>query len=199
VDFPCTIGLPEAQNQCSPAQFKGIFLTSGKILHYGGPGGATLAYFLTGTIIWSVIASLGEMTALMPVKGPITEFATRYVDSAVGFATGWMYWFVASPSSEGPCTDLNRFAYVTVFAAQITASSSLMQFNYDNVLKWTFGVDISPVIWIFIFLAYMTSVNLFPVRVCAPAKHDEEQTRRTNELIRLYSRFTVNLNTYVDV
>jgi amino acid permease len=74
--------------------FKGIFLTCGKILHDGGPGGAILAYVLTGTIVWSVIASLGEMTALMPVKSPITEFTTRYVDSAIGFATGWMYWSV---------------------------------------------------------------------------------------------------------
>ncbi|KAI9860947.1 MAG: hypothetical protein M1813_005626 [Trichoglossum hirsutum] len=72
----------------------GIFLTSGRILHDAGPGGAILAYVLTGTVFWSVIASLGEMTALMPVKSPIMEFATRYVDNAVGFATGWMYWSV---------------------------------------------------------------------------------------------------------
>ncbi|KAH0536832.1 hypothetical protein FGG08_006330 [Glutinoglossum americanum] len=126
----------------------GIFLTCGKILHDAGPGGAILAYVLTGTVIWSVIASLGEMTALMPVKSPITEFATRYIDNAVGFATGWMYWF----------------GYVCVFAAQITASSSLMAFNYDKVIVWSFGADISPVLWIFIFLIYMTGTNLLPVR-----------------------------------
>jgi yeast amino acid transporter len=73
----------------------GILVTSAKVLHAAGPGGAILAYVLTGTVAWSVIASLGEMTALMPVKAPIVEFASRYVDSAVGFATGWMYWFVA--------------------------------------------------------------------------------------------------------
>ena len=72
----------------------GILVTSGTVLHNAGPGGAILAYVLTGTVAWSVIASLGEMTALMPVKAPIVEFASRYVDSAVGFATGWMYWFV---------------------------------------------------------------------------------------------------------
>ncbi|KAI9853557.1 MAG: hypothetical protein M1813_002063 [Trichoglossum hirsutum] len=124
----------------------GIFLSSGSILHTAGPGGAILAYALTGTIIWSAIASLGEMTALMPVKGPITEFPSRYLDDSVGFAVGWM------------------FAYVSAFAAQTTASSSLMQFNYDNVLKWTFGIDTSPAIWISLFLFYMISVNLLPVR-----------------------------------
>ena len=72
----------------------GILVSSARVLHTAGPGGAILAYLLTGTVAWSVIASLGEMTALMPVKAPIVEFASRYVDSAVGFATGWMYWLV---------------------------------------------------------------------------------------------------------
>ncbi|KAI9770162.1 MAG: hypothetical protein M1839_003264 [Geoglossum umbratile] len=127
----------------------GIFLTCGKILHDAGPGGAILAYVLTGTVIWSVIASLGEMTALMPVRSPITEFAFRYVDEAVGFATGWMYWF----------------SYVCSFAAQITASSSLMAFNYDEAIVWTFGERMSPVLWIFLLLIYMTVTNLLPVRL----------------------------------
>ncbi|KAI9773681.1 MAG: hypothetical protein M1840_006955 [Geoglossum simile] len=127
----------------------GIFLTCGKILHDAGPGGAILSYALTGTVIWSVIASLGEMTALMPVRSPITEFASRYVDEAIGFATGWMYWF----------------SYVCSFAAQITASSSLMAFNYDNVIVWKFGERISPVFWIFILLLYMTATNLLPVKI----------------------------------
>ena len=70
----------------------GIFLSTGSILHIAGPGGAILAYALTGTIMGSAIASLGEMTALMPVKGPITEYPTRYLDNAVGCAVGWMYW-----------------------------------------------------------------------------------------------------------
>lgn len=51
-----------------------------------------LAYVLTGTIIWSVVSSLGEMVALTPVKSPIMELPSRYIDEGVGFATGWMYW-----------------------------------------------------------------------------------------------------------
>src|ERR1700742_365241 len=81
---------------CLHCCLQGILITSAKVLHAAGPGGGILAYVLTGTVAWSVIASLGEMTALMPVKAPIVEFASRYVDSAVGFATGWMYWFVVS-------------------------------------------------------------------------------------------------------
>ena len=47
----------------------GLFLQNGRAIYLAGPGLATLAYFLMGTIMWSSTASLGEMTALFPVKG----------------------------------------------------------------------------------------------------------------------------------
>ncbi|KAH0556771.1 hypothetical protein GP486_005439 [Trichoglossum hirsutum] len=124
----------------------GILITSAKVLHTAGPGGAILAYLLTGTVAWSVIASLGEMTALMPVKAPIAEFASRY-----NFP----------PDSE------TRFSYVAAFAALITASSSLIHFNYDDAIQWKAGINYSPVIWIFIFLVYSILINLLPVRFYA--------------------------------
>ncbi len=70
----------------------GLFLQSGKILYLIGPGGAVLAYLLMGSLLWSANASLGEMTAVFPVKGPIIDFPSRYVDEGVGFAVGWMAW-----------------------------------------------------------------------------------------------------------
>jgi yeast amino acid transporter len=38
------------------------------------------------------MASMGEMTALYPVKGPTFEFARRFIDESIGFATAWMMW-----------------------------------------------------------------------------------------------------------
>jgi len=70
----------------------GLFLQNGRSIHYAGPAGATIAYFLAGTIIWSCAASLGEMTALFPVKGPIYELPKRFLDESVGFALAWMTW-----------------------------------------------------------------------------------------------------------
>lgn len=72
----------------------GLFLQSGKVMYLIGPGGAVLAYFLMGTLLWSANASLGEMTAIFPVKGPIIDFPSRYIDEGVGFAVGWMAWYV---------------------------------------------------------------------------------------------------------
>jgi hypothetical protein len=35
------------------------------------------------------MVSLGEMTTYLPLPGAIPQFATRFVDPALGFATGW--------------------------------------------------------------------------------------------------------------
>lgn len=51
-----------------------------------------VAYVIMGTVISSVISSLGEMTALMPVNAPMMEFPRRFLDRGVGLAVGWIYW-----------------------------------------------------------------------------------------------------------
>ncbi len=71
---------------------RGLFLQAGKVIVLAGPGLAVFAYLIMGTVMWSANASLGEMTALFPVKGPIYEFPRRFLDEAVGYATGWMTW-----------------------------------------------------------------------------------------------------------
>ena len=73
----------------------GLFLSAGKAIYMAGPGAAVLAYLVAGTIMWSVMACLGEMTALFPVKGPIFEFPRRFIDESVGLAIGWITWYVA--------------------------------------------------------------------------------------------------------
>jgi amino acid permease len=70
----------------------GLFLQSGKILYLIGPGGAVLAYLIMGSLLWSANASLEEMTAVFPVKGPIIDFPGRYLDEGIGFTVGWMAW-----------------------------------------------------------------------------------------------------------
>lgn len=70
----------------------GLFLSAGKAIYMAGPGAAVLAYLVAGTVMWSAMACLGEMTALFPVKGPIFEFPRRFIDESVGLATGWITW-----------------------------------------------------------------------------------------------------------
>jgi amino acid transporter len=88
-------------------------LSSGKAIFLAGPGVAVIAYLVVGTIFWyvrnyplvllieshtrrAVMASMGEMTALFPVKGPTFEFTRRFVDESVGIASGWITWLASS-------------------------------------------------------------------------------------------------------
>ena len=70
----------------------GFFLQAGRVIYFAGPGLACIAYIITGTAIWSAMASLGEMTALFPVKGAVFEFPSRFLDAGIGYACGGMSW-----------------------------------------------------------------------------------------------------------
>jgi amino acid transporter len=39
-----------------------------------------------------MMVALGEMAALYPVSGAFTHYCARFVDPALGFATGLNYW-----------------------------------------------------------------------------------------------------------
>lgn len=70
----------------------GLFLQAGRVIYLAGPGLGAIAYIVTGTVLWSCAACLGEMTALFPVKGPIIEFPRRFLDESLGYTAGWMTW-----------------------------------------------------------------------------------------------------------
>ncbi|TFK48431.1 general amino acid permease 1 [Heliocybe sulcata] len=71
----------------------GLFLGSGNSLQGAGPAGALIAYALVGTVAYSSLCAVGEMTSLAPVSGTFPHFAARWVDPAFGFAVGWNYFY----------------------------------------------------------------------------------------------------------
>ncbi|EJD00419.1 general amino acid permease 1 [Fomitiporia mediterranea MF3/22] len=71
----------------------GLFLGSGKALHGAGPLGALIAYSIVGTVAYSSLCAVGEMTAHAPISGTFPHFAARWVDPALGFAVGWNYFY----------------------------------------------------------------------------------------------------------
>ncbi|KAI6116789.1 general APC amino acid permease [Pisolithus croceorrhizus] len=71
----------------------GLFLGSGKALSGAGPLGALIAYALVGTVAYSSLCSIGEMTSHAPISGTFPHFAARWVDPALGFAVGWNYYY----------------------------------------------------------------------------------------------------------
>lgn len=70
----------------------GLFLGTGPALSTAGPLGTLIAFTFMGTIVYSVMVSLGEMATFVPVTGSFTVYASRFVDPSLGFAMGWLYW-----------------------------------------------------------------------------------------------------------
>ncbi|ORY81300.1 amino acid transporter [Leucosporidium creatinivorum] len=72
----------------------GYFVGSGSGLTNGGSGGILIAFGVVGMLLWATMQSLGEMAAFISVSGSFTEYMSRFVDPAVGFALGWNYAFM---------------------------------------------------------------------------------------------------------
>ncbi|KIK98792.1 hypothetical protein PAXRUDRAFT_636532 [Paxillus rubicundulus Ve08.2h10] len=71
----------------------GLFVGTANSLAWGGPVGLLLGYIMMGTIVLSVMVSLGEMIAYLPIPGGHIKLAERFVDPAMSFAMGWNYWY----------------------------------------------------------------------------------------------------------
>ncbi|KAI0058944.1 general amino acid permease 1 [Artomyces pyxidatus] len=76
----------------------GLFLGSGSALSGAGPLGALIAYLLVGTVAYSSLCSIGEMTSLAPISGTFPHFAARWVEPSFGFAVGWNYFYTQAIS-----------------------------------------------------------------------------------------------------
>lgn len=114
----------------------GLFVGSGSSLATGGPAGLLIAFFLTGTMLFCTIHSLGELAVLFPVSGSYSVFATRFIDPAWGFAMSWIYaaaWLITLP--------------LELVSASIT------------ITFWQPGI--SNAVFVTIFLILIMAINLF--------------------------------------
>ena len=112
----------------------GLFIGSGTALANAGPVGALIAYIFIGSIVFSVMTSLGEVATYLPVAGAFTSYATRLVDPSLGFAMGWIYWF----------------SWAITFALELTATGLIIQY-------WDPTIQIS--IFIGVFWVLITALN----------------------------------------
>ncbi|CAE6459590.1 unnamed protein product [Rhizoctonia solani] len=118
----------------------GLFLGSGKALARAGPAGALLAYIHVGSIAYSSLCAVGEMTCFAPISGSFPHFAARWVDPAFGFAVGWNYFYTQC---------------ITV-PVEVTAAQIILTF-WDQ--SHTRGIAYTAII-----IVLMCSINLFGVR-----------------------------------
>jgi len=67
----------------------GLFVGSGAALVRAGPLSILLAYSIVGTVIYSLMLAIGEMTTWLPIPGGLTVYAARYLDNSFAFGMGW--------------------------------------------------------------------------------------------------------------
>ncbi|KAI0343336.1 general amino acid permease 1 [Trametopsis cervina] len=130
----------------------GLFLGSGSALSGAGPLGALLAYFIVGSVAYSALCAIGEMTSHAPISGTFPHFAARWVDPAFGFAIGWNYWYSNAIS----------------IPVEITASTILLTFWDSNVSILSLNSANNPMnhqaAYTAMVCVLITAINIFGVR-----------------------------------
>ncbi|KZV88191.1 general APC amino acid permease [Exidia glandulosa HHB12029] len=118
----------------------GLFLGSGASLGRAGPAGALIGYIIVGSVAYSSLCAVGEMTSHAPISGTFPHFAARWVDPAWGFATGANYFY----------TNL-----ITI-PAEVTAAVLVLGFwdeNHSHQIGYTALLCVA-----------MSAINIFGVR-----------------------------------
>jgi amino acid permease len=71
----------------------GLFIRTGSIIVLAGSLGSLLSYIVAGLMVTAVMLCLSEMVSIRSTPGAIFEYPQRYVDPALGFAVGIIYWY----------------------------------------------------------------------------------------------------------
>ena len=117
----------------------GLFVGTGASISAAGPGGAVVSYGVIGIAIYFMMTALGEMVTHRPVAGAFETYTGEYVEPALGFAVGWMYWYSCAMT----------------IAVELVASSIIMKYWFP---------DSPSLLWSVLFLGTILALNLFSAR-----------------------------------
>ncbi|TKW48610.1 Dicarboxylic amino acid permease [Colletotrichum tanaceti] len=118
----------------------GLLVGTGSALVKAGPAGILIDYSIVGCIVFLVMAALGEIISYMPLSHGFGGYATRFVDPALGFATGWVYFF----------------KYLLATPNQLSAFALIMKF-------WV-GDRVNPAVFISVALVAIVAINSISVK-----------------------------------
>jgi len=124
----------------------GIFLSAGSAIALAGPGSALLSYVVVGVFVYTVVITIGEMSAMYPVSGAFSTFGSRFVSPALGFTLGWNYWLQWSLS----------------IPSELTAAAVILQFWAPQVQSWQ---------WALVIIAPTFLMQLIHVRVYGESEY----------------------------
>ncbi|ODV60577.1 dicarboxylic amino acid permease, partial [Ascoidea rubescens DSM 1968] len=114
----------------------GLTISSASQLQKSGPGSLFIAYILVATLIYFVVGALCEMSSYIPLPDGFVGYAGRYVDPALGFATGYAF----------------LFRFLTAIPNQITAGALVIQY-------WVPRDQVNPGVWVTIFAVLIGFIN----------------------------------------
>ncbi|PGH27851.1 hypothetical protein AJ80_00401 [Polytolypa hystricis UAMH7299] len=123
----------------------GLFVCSGHILQFSGPGSILIGFIIISIMLYSTIHALGEMAVLFPVVGSFSSYFTRFLDPAWGFAMGWNY----------------ALQMTMILPLEIVSAALTVQF-------WR--SDISHAVWVTVVYFIIVGINLFGVRAYGEAE-----------------------------
>jgi AAT family amino acid transporter len=116
----------------------GLFVGSGQAISIAGPA-VLVSYLVAGGIVVLVMAMLAEMVAARPSSGAFSSYAQKAMGRSAGSAVGWLYWI----------------QLVVVSAAEATGAGGIVAGWVPAIPAW---------VWVLVFVAALTAVNLFGVR-----------------------------------
>ncbi|KAI4726027.1 dicarboxylic amino acid permease [Aureobasidium sp. EXF-10728] len=140
----------------------GLLVGTGSALVKTGPAGILIDYSIVGVCVFMVMAALGEMVSYAPSACGFGGYATRFVDPALGFATGWVYLFkylLATP---------NQLVGATLII-KVSEFHNNPRIDVEAKLTYAFqfwiGDRVSPAVFIAVILVVIMIINFTSVKV----------------------------------
>lgn len=134
----------------------GLFLASGQAIATGGPVGALLGYLFMGFITLGIALMTGEISAFMPATGGFIRHATKFVQPALGTATGWNFCKSLQVSNL-----VNTLMLYTGYTMAVTAPAEL---SAAATLISFWNTTINQAVWFTVFIVVIAALNFSPVR-----------------------------------
>ncbi|KAF4876505.1 putative amino-acid permease [Colletotrichum siamense] len=135
----------------------GLIIGSGTGLVRGGPASLLIAYTIIGAVVFFIMTAVGEMATMLPSDKGFAGYATRFVDPALGYATGWNYFLkyaIVLPNNLTAAgiiiqywrPDLNVAIFVTTFTVAIIAVNVLHVSFFGEAEFWMSTVKLLVII-----------------------------------------------------
>ncbi|GAA6114501.1 amino acid permease [Apilactobacillus apinorum] len=108
----------------------GIFMSTGYSIQTAGPIGTVLAYVIGSILVCMVMACLGELSVHDPNTGAFHTYASKYINSGIGFVTAWMYWLT----------------WTIALGSEFIALATIGQQYFPSIPVWGFSLIFTIVI-----------------------------------------------------